>query len=98
MDQDENDIVLVERVQNGDKQAFNLLVQNISFELNISQSVCKKIRMNKKISFRSHLSGRTGQYHGFVVIARFITWLYRIAVNTSKNYWWPWVGGHRLRM
>jgi RNA polymerase sigma-70 factor (ECF subfamily) len=80
------DQVLIERVQNGDKQAFNLLV------IKYQNKVCNLI---------SRYVGNSGDVpdiaqEAFIKAYRaiptfrgesaFYTWLYRIAVNTAKNH------------
>ncbi|MBE1276887.1 MULTISPECIES: RNA polymerase sigma factor RpoE [Enterovibrio] len=80
------DQALIERVQNGDKQAFNLLVikyQNkvcnlISRYVNNSGDV-PDVAQEAFIKAYRALPGFRGE-------SAFYTWLYRIAVNTAKNY------------
>ena len=86
MDQEENDIVLVERVQSGDKQAFNLLVQKYQFRIrHLVARFIKDSAEQEDIVQETFIKA-------YRAIARFrgdsafYTWLYRIAVNTSKNY------------
>ncbi|CAM3510289.1 ECF RNA polymerase sigma-E factor [Vibrio aerogenes CECT 7868] len=80
------DQVLIERIQNGDKQAFNLLVtkyQNkvcnlIARYVNNSGDVADVAQETFIKAYRAIPSFR-GE-------SAFYTWLYRIAVNTAKNY------------
>lgn len=80
------DQALIERVQNGDKQAFNFLVikyQNkvcnlISRYVNNSGDV-PDVAQEAFIKAYRALPGFRGE-------SAFYTWLYRIAVNTAKNY------------
>ncbi|MGL4826283.1 MAG: RNA polymerase sigma factor RpoE [Vibrionaceae bacterium] len=80
------DQALIERAQNGDKQAFNFLVikyQNkvcnlISRYVNNSGDV-PDVAQEAFIKAYRALSGFRGE-------SAFYTWLYRIAVNTAKNY------------
>ena len=85
-DQIDNDIALVERVQNGDKQAFNLLVQKYQYRVkNLVSRFVRDSAEQEDIVQESFIKA-------YRAIARFrgdsafYTWLYRIAVNTSKNY------------
>ncbi len=86
MNEQLTDQVLIERVQNGDKQAFNLLVMKYQ---------------NKVCNLISRYVGNSGDVQDvaqetFIKAYRaipsfrgesaFYTWLYRIAVNTAKNY------------
>ncbi|GAL13123.1 RNA polymerase sigma factor RpoE [Vibrio astriarenae] len=83
---EQTDQVLIERVQNGDKQAFNLLVvryQNkvcnlISRYVNNPGDVADVAQEAFIKAYRAIPSFR-GE-------SAFYTWLYRIAVNTAKNH------------
>ncbi len=86
MEQDENDIVLVERVQNGDKQAFNLLVEKYQFRIkHLVSRFVKDSHEQEDIVQESFIKAyrAISRFRGD---SAFYTWLYRIAVNTSKNY------------
>jgi len=82
----EADAQLVERVQAGDKQAFNLLV---------SKYHRKVIRLLSRL-IRDPVEIEDVAQEAFIKAYRalpqfrgdsaFYTWLYRIAVNTAKNY------------
>ncbi len=77
---------LVERVQQGDKQAFNLLV--VKYQHKVAQLVSRYVRHSGDVAdvtqeafikaYRSMANFRGD--------SAFYTWLYRIAVNTAKNY------------
>ena len=86
MSEQKKDLVLVRRAQEGDKAAFDLLVRKYQ---------------NKIISLVSRYLGNSGDVQdvaqdafikaytalpGFRGEAAFYTWLYRIAVNSAKNY------------
>ncbi len=86
MDKTENDIALVERVQNGDKQAFNLLV--LKYQHRIKHLVSRFVKDSSEqedIVQESFIKAyrAISRFRGD---SAFYTWLYRIAVNTSKNY------------
>nr|WP_086940266.1 RNA polymerase sigma factor RpoE [Thaumasiovibrio occultus] len=81
-----SDKVLIERVQQGDKQAFNLLVQKYQTKVCnlISRYVSNSgdvpdVAQEAFIKAYRALPGFRGE-------SAFYTWLYRIAVNTAKNY------------
>ncbi|WP_424946542.1 RNA polymerase sigma factor RpoE [Candidatus Spongiihabitans sp.] len=86
MDQDENDITLVQRVQNGDKQAFNLLVEKYQFRVkHVVGRFVKDVHEQEDIVQESFIKAyrAISRFRGD---SAFYTWLYRIAVNTAKNY------------
>jgi RNA polymerase sigma-70 factor (ECF subfamily) len=80
------DQALVARVQNGEKSAFDLLV------LKYQHKVAKLI--SRYLSDRAEVEDITQEVFikayrglgGFRGDSAFYTWLYRIAVNTAKNY------------
>lgn len=84
----ENDLdqVLVERVQKGDKHAFDLLVTKYQHKIAsvISRyihdwSECQDVAQETFIrAYRA-----MGNFRGD---SQFYTWLYKIAINTAKNY------------
>jgi len=86
MNEQLTDQVLIERIQSGDKQAFNLLVvkyQNkvcnlISRYVNNQSDVADVAQETFIKAYRAIPSFR-GE-------SAFYTWLYRIAVNTAKNH------------
>ncbi|MGP1928578.1 MAG: RNA polymerase sigma factor RpoE [Arsenophonus sp. NC-WZS1-MAG3] len=79
------DQVLVERVQKGDKKAFNLLViryQNKVVSLvsrYVPQGDVPDVTQEAFIKAYRAISSFRGE-------SAFYTWLYRISVNTAKNY------------
>ena len=85
-DTDANDQQLVQRVQRGDKRAFDLLVLKYQFKL---QSIISRF-----VRDRDEIPDVTQEAFikayralpGFRGESQFYTWLYRIAVNTAKNY------------
>ncbi|MFV0574990.1 MAG: RNA polymerase sigma factor RpoE [Vibrio sp.] len=80
------DQVLIERVQNGDKQAFNLLV------MKYQNKVCSLISRYIKNSGDVPDVAQEAFIKAYRAIpnfrgeSAFYTWLYRIAVNTAKNH------------
>lgn len=80
------DQVLIERVQNGDKQAFNLLV------LKYQNKVCNLISRYIKNSGDVPDVAQEAFIKAYRALpnfrgeSAFYTWLYRIAVNTAKNH------------
>lgn len=86
MNDREIDQKLVERVQCGDKQAFNLLV--VKYERRLTRLLSRYVRDPHEVedvaqeafikAYRA-LSTFRGE-------AAFYTWLYRIGINTAKNY------------
>jgi len=86
MSSDQSDQLLVERVQRGDKAAFNLLVQkyqhkviNLVSRYMVNQGDIADVTQEAFIKAYRALPGFRGD-------SAFYTWLYRIAVNTAKNY------------
>ena len=79
------DQALVERVQQGDKKAFNLLV--IRYQNKVAGLLTRYISPNdipdvvQESFIKAYRS--IGAFRGD---SAFYTWLYRIAVNTAKNY------------
>ena len=86
MSEQQTDQVLVERVQRGDKKAFDVLV--LKYQHKIINLVSRYIRDSAEVldvtqeafikAYRA-LPGFRGE-------SAFYTWLYRIAINTAKNY------------
>ncbi len=77
---------LVERVQRGDKNAYNLLVKKYQYKVAnlVSRYVSNPgdvpdVTQEAFIKAYRALPGFRGE-------SAFFTWLYRIAVNTAKNY------------
>jgi RNA polymerase sigma-70 factor (ECF subfamily) len=76
----EIDQVLVERVQKGDKAAFELLVSK--YHRKILRLISRLVRDPAQDAFIKAYRALP-QFRGE---SAFYTWLYRIAVNTAKNY------------
>jgi RNA polymerase sigma-70 factor (ECF subfamily) len=81
-----SDQELVERVQNGDKKAFDLLVLKYQYKVMglIGRYVSDKHEV-MDVAQESFIKAyrAIGNFRGD---SAFYTWLYRIAVNTAKNY------------
>ncbi|MBU3720529.1 MAG: RNA polymerase sigma factor RpoE [Burkholderiaceae bacterium] len=85
-DQRETDAELVERVQQGDKRAFELLVAK--YQRRVERLLSRLIRDPSEIEDVAQEAfikayRALPQFRGD---SAFYTWLYRIAVNTAKNY------------
>lgn len=86
MGESDLDQALVERVQNGDKHAFDLLVRKYQHKLVsvISRyindwSECQDVAQEAFVrAYRA-----IGSFRGD---AQFYTWIYKIAINTAKNH------------
>ena len=82
----ENDQQLVERVQQGDKKAFDLLVSK--YQQRILNLVGRFVR-NQNDAMDVTQEAFLKAYRAlpnFRGDSAFYTWMYRIAVNTAKNY------------
>lgn len=86
MGENDTDRLLVERVQQGDIHAFDLLVRKYQHKIValISRyindwSECEDVSQEAFLRAYRALGGFRGE-------SRFYTWLYKIAVNTAKNY------------
>ncbi|MDE2119245.1 MAG: sigma-70 family RNA polymerase sigma factor, partial [Betaproteobacteria bacterium] len=82
---DRSDQALVQRVQNGDQQAFELLVAK--YQRRIFRLISRFVRdpataedISQETFLRAYRS--IGRFRGE---SQFYTWLYRIAVNTAKR-------------
>ena len=79
------DQILVEKVQKGDQQAFNLLV--IKYQHKVASLVSHYVPQADvpDVAQESFIKAyrAIGSFRGD---SAFYTWLYRIAVNTAKNY------------
>lgn len=80
------DQVLIERVQNGDKQAFNFLV--IKYQNKVCSLVSRYVNNSGDVPdvAQETFIKAYRALPGFRGESAFYTWLYRIAVNTAKNY------------
>ncbi len=86
MDDKSVDLELVRRVQNGDKTAFDLLV--LKYQQRIANLISRYVRDPVEVqdvaqeAFIKAYRG-LGNFRGD---SAFYTWMYRIAINTAKNY------------
>ncbi|MEE9448262.1 MAG: RNA polymerase sigma factor RpoE [Arenicellales bacterium] len=80
------DLEIVRRVQQGDKQAYNLLV--VKYQQKIIRLVSRFIRdpMERQDVTQEAFIKAYRALPNFRGDSAFYTWLYRIAVNTAKNY------------
>jgi RNA polymerase sigma-70 factor (ECF subfamily) len=80
------DLALVRRIQQGDKQAYNLLV--VKYQQKIQRLVSRFIRdpMECEDVTQEAFIKAYRALPKFRGDSAFYTWLYRIAVNTAKNY------------
>ncbi|NTS76428.1 RNA polymerase sigma factor RpoE [Catenovulum sp. SM1970] len=77
---------LVERVQRGDKQAFNLLVQKYQHKvINLISRYVKQPGDVADVAQEAFIKAYRA-IASFRGDSAFYTWLYRIAVNSAKNY------------
>ena len=86
MSEQEIDQALVERAQQGDKRAFNLLVQRYQYKV---QSLISRYVRNQADIADVAQDAFIKAYRAlpsFRGDSAFFTWLYRIAVNSAKNY------------
>ncbi len=86
MNEQLTDQALIERVQNGDKQAFNLLV--IKYQNKVCNLISRYINNSGDVPDVAQ-EAFIKAYRAlprFRGDSAFYTWLYRIAVNTAKNY------------
>ena len=81
------DLNLVKRAKKGDYQAFDLLV--IKYQTRLIATAFKFVKdiqiaedIVQESLIKSHKS-----LHSFREDSSFYTWIYRITVNTSKNFW-----------
>ena len=86
MGEREIDRLLVERVQNGDKQAFGLLVTK--YQRKLSRLLSRMIRDPAEVEdvAQETFIRAYRALPGFRNDSAFYTWLYRIGVNTAKNW------------
>ena len=81
-----NDGQLVERVQRGDKRAFDILV--LKYQYRISGLIGRYVRDSGEVQDVTQ-EAFIKAYRAlprFRGDSEFYTWLYRIAINTAKNY------------
>jgi RNA polymerase sigma-70 factor (ECF subfamily) len=80
------DQMLVTRVQKGDKSAFDLLVRK--YQHKVAKLVSRYVRDRREVEdvTQEALIKAYRAIGGFRGESAFYTWLYRIAVNTAKNY------------
>lgn len=83
---EDNDKALVERVQGGDKRAFELLV--LKYQHRIFSLVSRMIRDSDDVQdvVQEAFIKAYRALPNFRGESAFYTWLYRIAVNTAKNH------------
>ena len=81
----ESDLALVERVQRGDKSAFDVLV--LRYQHKVLKLVMRYIRdaMEAEDVAQEAFIKAYRALPGFRGDSAFYTWLYRIAINTAKN-------------
>lgn len=86
MGEREADRILVERVQNGDKQAFGLLVSK--YQRKLARLLSRMIRDPAEVEdvAQETFIRAYRALPGFRNDSAFYTWLYRIGVNTAKNW------------
>ncbi|SHI23270.1 RNA polymerase sigma factor RpoE [Ferrimonas marina] len=77
---------LVERVQQGDKQAFNLLV--VKYQHKVANLIGRYVKNPGDVAdvAQEAFIKAYRSLPNFRGESAFYTWLYRIAVNTAKNY------------
>ncbi len=82
----ETDKQLVARVQKGDKRAFDLLV--LKYQYKVSAIVSRYIKDFDEVNdvVQESFIKAYRALNNFRGESAFYTWLYRIAVNTAKNY------------
>ena len=82
----ESDQILVERVQQGDKQAFGLLVSK--YQRRLVRLVSRLVRDPAEVEdvVQEAFIKAYRALPGFRGESAFYTWLYRIGINAAKNY------------
>lgn len=93
MSERETDAELVARVQRGDKRAFDLLV--LKYQRKIMRLLSRMVRDTAEVEDVAQETfikayRALGQFRGE---SAFYTWLYRIAINTARN--WQSAAGRR---
>ncbi len=86
MGEDGVDRALVERVQRGDKRAFDLLV--LKYQHKLVKLVSRYVRDPSEVMdvVQESFLKAYRALPGFRGESAFYTWIYRIAINTAKNY------------
>lgn len=86
MGEREADRILVERAQGGDKQAFGLLVSK--YQRKLARLLSRMIRDSAEVEdvAQETFIRAYRALPGFRNDSAFYTWLYRIGVNTAKNW------------
>jgi RNA polymerase sigma-70 factor, ECF subfamily len=85
MSRAEADLIMVKRVQNGDKRSFDILVTK--YQHKVYSIVSRYIRNNAQaldVTQEAFIKAYRA-LPGFRGDSAFYTWLYRIAINTAKN-------------
>jgi RNA polymerase sigma-70 factor (ECF subfamily) len=82
----EADQLLVERVQRGDKKAFDLLV--LKYQQKVANLISRYVRDSGEVLdvTQEAFIKAYRALPNFRGDSAFYTWLYRIAINTAKNY------------
>lgn len=80
------DLALVKRVQDGDPQAFNLLV--LKYQSRINHLVSRFLRNSADVEdvTQDAFIKAYKALKNFRGDSQFYTWMYRIAINTAKNH------------
>ncbi|CDL79252.1 RNA polymerase sigma factor RpoE [Xenorhabdus cabanillasii] len=79
------DQMLVERIQKGDQKAFNLLV--VRYQHKVASLIARYVPQGDVPDVAQEVFIKTYRaLSSFRGDSAFYTWLYRIAVNTAKNY------------
>lgn len=83
------DELLVERVQKGDKRAFDLLINKyqhriVSLVARYVSDPSEAMDVAQEAFIKAYRA--IDRFRGD---SQFYTWLYRIAINTAKTGWWP---------
>lgn len=86
VDRQSVDQVIVRRVQAGDRAAFNLLVRKYQYK--VINLVSRYVYDNSEVEdiTQDVFIKAYRAINGFRGDSAFYTWLYRIAINTAKNY------------
>ncbi|MDO8347256.1 MAG: RNA polymerase sigma factor RpoE [Rugosibacter sp.] len=92
----EADRILVERVQAGDKQAFGLLVTK--YQRKLARLISRMVRDSAEVEdiVQESFIRAYRALPSFRNDSAFYTWLYRIGVNTAKN--WLMTHGRRAQL